>query len=231
MKYFSIWPDPWGVLGFHLGSPSAQKIVDGALSRLGISYSGLAYEILVTIGVFLHLPLQREFLRFLQVLTVSRMIFPSKNHFCCCRNGPMFQVLTIKSEYYKDHSLIIPEVTGPQWHTSQHDGPKSPGDNDMVYHGTLPTKRRNVDTTRNTLSPIIMVQWKMGAWKMTGLSPFWGPFSTEPWLWDIRVVDLDTKGRNQGKKQSIRAICLFLTSTSSTKINTKKKTNVPQSTL
>ncbi len=100
--------------GFSPWEPFSSKILDGALSRLGISYSGLAYEILVTIGVFLHLPLQREFLRVLQVLTVSRMIFPSKNHFCCCRNGPMFQVLTIKSEYYKDHSLIIPEVTGPQ---------------------------------------------------------------------------------------------------------------------
>ncbi len=28
-----------------------------------------------------------------------------------------------------------------------------------------------------TLSPIIMVQWNMGAWKMTLVS-FWGPFST-----------------------------------------------------
>ena len=30
-----------------------------------------------------------------------------------------------------------------------------------------------------TLSPIIMVSWKMGAWKMTEDSViFWGPFST-----------------------------------------------------
>ena len=29
---------------------------------------------------------------------------------------------------------------------------------------------------RHTPSPIIMVQWKMGASKMTGLSPFGDPF-------------------------------------------------------
>ena len=39
-----------------------------------------------------------------------------------------------------------------------------------------------------TRSPIIMVSSKMGAWKMTGLSPFGGQFPL-PWLWEEWYMD------------------------------------------